>query len=110
MPKEIVNATSFVPLYDVEIGNADEKTREARVELLKVGLPEDAEMLVLRLEMKFVGNMELVPPSMRGLIPPNAGEDFRKEHYYEELANIIGERQQGKKLKVLFMFVPMLRR
>jgi hypothetical protein len=50
--------------------------------------------------MKFAGNMELVPRELRAIIPLNAGEEFRRKHYFEELANIIGERQQGKKVKV----------
>ena len=90
----------FEAAYPVEILGADAETQRARKDLLKNALPEDADKLDVRLQMKFAESVEKVPLELRGLIPADAGEKFRRKYYFDELAVIIRERSKNVRVPV----------
>ena len=110
--EKVVNGTAeqdpptFEPLYEVSLGTEDKEEIRTRENLIRQAQPEDGDNVDVRLKKKWGAIMLKLYSTGMGIdeIPLTGLTKFRRQHYFDELGDVIKERLRMSIPKPLIAF------
>ena len=110
--EKVVNGTAeqdpptFEPLYEVSLGTEDKEEIRTRENLIRQAQPEDGGNVDVRLKKKWGATMLKLSTTGMGIdeIPLTGLTKFRRQHYFDELGDVIKERLRMSIPKPLIAF------
>ena len=94
---DVLLRSVFVAAYDVNEGNPDPATLQARLRLVSSCIKEDGAVVEKNLAKAWEEKKAAMAPSLQRRIPDNAYAQFHRAEYFHELQKVVFQRTEDAK-------------